>query len=168
MIGDSTGRLRIHLIDRIRAPGRTSGLVSDVLVCTIEVGRHRSVRADLLLFQRPGLLRAINLLEVRDAGVLLARGPRFDEVRNRDGSQQADDGHHDHDFNEREPSSTRFHYLHLIPFWCERSKRRVITSTKWLFTNCLLPTVFAKSTVCATVSAANDTPASELGSAESN
>src|SRR5262245_39446244 len=105
MIGDRTGRLRIHIVDVIRAARRTSGLVPDVLVRTIEVGGHRSVRADLLLFERPGLLRAVNLLEVRDAGVLLARGPRFDEVRNRDRSQQADDGYHNHDFNQGETSA---------------------------------------------------------------
>ena len=45
---------------------------------------------------------AINLPQVVDASVRLRGGARPDEVRDRDRRQQADDGHHDHDFHQRE------------------------------------------------------------------
>ena len=73
-----------------------------------QVGQHGGVRegigirSRLLVFEGPLLHRAINLLEIGDAGVLLGRGARLHEVRDGDGREQTDDGHHDHDFHERE------------------------------------------------------------------
>jgi len=48
------------------------------------------------------LLRAVDEAEVVHAGVRLRRLTSADEVRDRDRGQEADDGNHDHDFNERE------------------------------------------------------------------
>ena len=48
------------------------------------------------------LLGAVNLAEVVDAGVLLGGVAGPNEVRDGDGRQEANDGHHDHDFYERE------------------------------------------------------------------
>src|SRR5262249_13587590 len=58
----------------------------------------------------------INLLEVGDTGTALTGGAGLHEVGNRDRSQQTDDGHHDHDFNEGEPSFATLHYLHSLSF----------------------------------------------------
>jgi len=44
------------------------------------------IRIRLLVFQSPLLAGAINLLQVRDTGVLLGRRARFHEVRDRDRS----------------------------------------------------------------------------------
>ena len=56
-------------------------------------------------FQCPLLDGAVNLTEVVDARVLLRSRTRLQEVGNRDRSQEADNGHHDHDFHQCE---TRF------------------------------------------------------------
>jgi hypothetical protein len=114
MIRDGASRLRIHVTDRIRATAWAVGLIADVLVSTIEISRSRSVRAYLLVFQRPGLLRTINLFEVGDTGTALAGSASLHEVGNRDRGQQANDGYDDHNFNEREPSFTTSCYLHLF------------------------------------------------------
>ena len=53
-------------------------------------------------FQSPLLDGAINLTEVVDAHVLLRSRTRLQEVGNRDRSQEADNGHHNHDFHQRE------------------------------------------------------------------
>jgi len=62
----------------------------------------------LALFQRELLRRRVNLAEVVDAGIGLRCGAGFHKVRNRDRRQQADNGHNDHDFNQRETSLTEF------------------------------------------------------------
>src|SRR5260221_11549236 len=79
---------------------RTSGLHTDVLVRSEEVRIGRAVRVDLLLFQRPGRLGAIDLFEVGDAGALLAGAAGFDEVRNGDGRQEGDNRDDDHYFHQ--------------------------------------------------------------------
>src|SRR2546422_9128332 len=56
------------------------------------------------VFQRPLLFDAINLAEVVDARFVLARFRRLHEVSDRYGRQNPDDGHHDHDFHQREAS----------------------------------------------------------------
>src|ERR1017187_57888 len=68
-----------------------------------EVGRpNDGVTAGPVRFQRELVGRRVNLAEVVDAGVGLRGGACFHEVRNRDGRQQADDGHDNHDFYQRE------------------------------------------------------------------
>ena len=54
----------------------------------------------LAVFEGKFIGRRINLAEVVDTSIGLRGGTGFHEVRNRDGSQQTDDGHNDHDFNE--------------------------------------------------------------------
>ena len=53
-------------------------------------------------FQGPLLLGTVDLAQVVDAGVLLRGRAGAHEVGDGDGGQQADDGHHDHDFHQRE------------------------------------------------------------------
>ena len=66
-------------------------------------------------FQRPFIDGRVNLTEVIDAGVLLRFGAGTNEVGNRDCGQKADDGHHNHDLNQREtrPASL-FDCLHVF------------------------------------------------------
>ena len=73
-------------------------------------------RSALLVFQCPLLNRAVNLAEVVDARIFLRFGACPDEVRNRDGGQQTDNGDHNHDFNQREPGLTICCYLHIVTF----------------------------------------------------
>ena len=67
VIRNATGRFRADRVDRIGPAVRTEGFIPDVLVGAIEIGLRRCICGDLLLFQCPALLRAINLFEVRDA-----------------------------------------------------------------------------------------------------
>jgi hypothetical protein len=79
------------------------------------------------VFQCPGLDSSFELLHVSNAGILLAAFASFDEVRNRDRGQQADDGNDDHDFNQCEARLTgrsNFHF-NLSYLRCERELRAV-------------------------------------------
>jgi hypothetical protein len=79
-----------------------------------DVGCSIGSSADLMGFQSPLLGGGINLAEVVDAGIGLGGGAGFDEVGNRDCRQEADDGHDDHDLNERKAAlAVVFHCLHL-------------------------------------------------------
>ena len=96
-------------------------------------------------FQGPLLSGRINLAEVVDAGIGLGSGAGFDEVGNRDGRQEANDGHDDHDLNQRKAAlAVVFHCLHFCYFlsfkvWCEHCSQRVIMIT-FLFTGLLAAT----------------------------
>ena len=98
---ERASRRRIHSVIRIRAASRASwrGVSLDIRIdgCLI----RRRARSHLG-FQSPLLLRAIDLAKIIDARVFLRRRARFDEVRDRDRGQQADDGDDDHDFYQRE------------------------------------------------------------------
>ena len=56
----------------------------------------------LLVLERPLLNRPVNLSQVIDAGILLRGSARLDEVGDSDRGQKPDNGHHDHDFYQRE------------------------------------------------------------------
>jgi len=102
--------------------------------------RDNRVRIRLLVFQSPLLASAINLLQVRDTGVLLGRRTGFHEVRDRNRGQQTNDGHHDHDFYQRETALARCLDLHTFAFFDMqrgRGERRVIMNTVTLSTDCL-------------------------------
>ena len=88
----------------------------------LDVGRQGRREADgrpggQFGFQRILVGRRVNLAEVVDAGVGLRGGTSLHEVRNRDGGEEADDGHNDHDFDEREARITEvfglFHFVLL-------------------------------------------------------
>ena len=94
------------------------------------VSRLRRGRAGLALFQRPLLLGGVNDAEVVDARIGLRGLTSFHEVRNRDGRQEADDGHDDHDFHQRETRlAVGLGHFHCICFLCfnaaELRSRRV-------------------------------------------
>ena len=97
-----TTRPGLNVIQRVGAAAGAQGFVPDVLGTPEEVCVYRGITIDLLLFQGPGGLRAVHLLEVGNAGGLLAGGPRLHEVRDGDGGQEADDCDHNHDFNQGE------------------------------------------------------------------
>src|SRR5258705_8897016 len=76
---------------RIAATTGTSRFVADVQRRSEQFAVRRSVGVVLLHFQCPGSLGSVHLLQVRDAGVLLAGGEGLHEVRNRHGRKQAND-----------------------------------------------------------------------------
>ena len=82
----------------------------------LEVGANRDGCALLALFQGPLLLRGVNQAEVVDAGILLRGRAGFDEVGDRDGGQQTDDGDNDHDFNEGKTRLAINFVLHIYDF----------------------------------------------------
>ena len=100
MTGDAARRVGGQRIDGVGAAAG-AGRERVVLDVVPDVSTAGGVGVLLLVFQRPLMLAGINLAEVVDAGVLLRGIARPNEVRNRNGGQQADDGNHDHDFNER-------------------------------------------------------------------
>ncbi len=108
-----TNRVRANVTIGVGATGwaSRSGVTLDV---TIDFRIGNSVTGVLLVFDRPLVLRAIDLAEVVDAGVLLSSGTSFHEVRDRDRCEEADDGHDDHDFHEREALLTIVLDLHTI------------------------------------------------------
>ena len=105
MTGLVAGRIRADIINGV---GATSGAIRHGIAFDVgcNISRETRVSVVFLFFQRPLFLRAINLAEVVDAGVRLCSRTSFHEVRNSDRRQQADDGHNDHDFYERETRLT--------------------------------------------------------------
>ena len=102
------GRVRADLGNVIAATRRTSRQAARRVQLDVrrQVGGQRDGCTGLFaLFQRELVGRRVNLAEVVDAGVGLRGGASFHEVRNRDGRQEADNGHDDHDFHQGE---TRF------------------------------------------------------------
>ena len=89
---------------------------------TTEERRDLSLRgrnaSGLIGFQRPLLLRTVNLAKVVDTGIGLGRLTSANEVRNRDRSEEADDGHNDHDFNEGETGFAGCIDLHSTYLFC--------------------------------------------------
>ena len=93
----------------VAAAGRAAG--NGTSRVQLDVRRHVSRIVDgrargFLVFQRELVGRRVNLAQVVDAAIGLGRRTRFDEVRDRDRRQEADDGHDDHDFNQRETGFT--------------------------------------------------------------
>ena len=68
----------------------------------LDISDLRYICGILIVFQSVLLDGGINLAEVVDAAIALRSGAGMDEVGNRDGRQEADDGHDDHDLNQRE------------------------------------------------------------------
>jgi hypothetical protein len=88
------------------------------------------------------LLGAINVPQIADARVLLRRSSCLDEVGDRDGSQQSNDGHNDHDLHQRKTRLGGCVYLHRLSFF----SRGVNAAADYyyyeynVFTYCLPPT----------------------------
>src|ERR1019366_1095882 len=113
-----TCRRNTHRSAGIGAVRRTTGNAADGI--QLDVGRQVARigdggAVDFVLFQRELVGRRVNLAEVVDARVGLRTGAGFYEVWNRDGRQEADDGHDDHDFHQREAGTTEhlgcFHFV---------------------------------------------------------
>ena len=67
-----------------------------------------------LVLERPLLDRAVDLPQIIDAGILLRGGAGADKVGDGDGSQQADNCDHDHDFHQRETRLAGSSNLHTV------------------------------------------------------
>ena len=106
-------------------------------------GQRNACTGRFALFQRKLVGRRVNLAEVVDASIGLRGGTRLHEVGNRNGCQKADDGHDDHDFNQREARFTGvFNLFHLFCFRfvhaAEQRIRRVINLITFAFRYCLM------------------------------
>ena len=95
----------------------------------------------LAVFEGKFVGRSVNLAEVVDTSIGLRGGTGLHEVRNRDGSQQTDDGHDDHDFNQGKTRLAdvfiRFHFVFVCYSRRERTAGGLYIMTV-LFTDCLL------------------------------
>jgi len=130
---------------RVGAICRTSG--NRVVLVQLDVrrqvaGKSRSGGTRAFAgFQCPLTCGRINLAEVVDAGIGLRGGAGFHEVGNRDGRQEADDGHDDHDFHQCETGFTKIFYcLHFIIFLLVCGVNRMTGELQVLqlwFTHCL-------------------------------
>ena len=110
--------------ERVRTSGRARGDVASGVQLDVrrEVGgQHNRITGLFALFQGELVGRRVNLAEVVDASVGLRLSARFHEVRNRNCRQEADDGHDDHDFDEREARITEvfvsFHFTVCFLLW---------------------------------------------------
>ena len=117
------GRVRADSRQGISAVGRAAGDARAGV--QLDVGRQIRGQGErrtgrLALFQSPLVGRRVNLAKVVDAGIRLRCRTRFHKVRNRNRCQQADDGHNDHDFYQREARLTDvfglFHFVYLSFF----------------------------------------------------
>ena len=130
MTGDSAGGwVAYHCSRGIGAISRTGREIAVGIQFEIRLQNAQRVRigGGFIVFQGPGLGCAIDLAEITDAGICLRALTGFYEIRYRDCSQKADDGHDDHDFHEREPTLVRCSDFHtvLLPR-CEHCKGRVM------------------------------------------
>src|SRR5256885_4165845 len=110
----ATARRGVHRRHRVSAIGRamrdvTVGIQLDI---RLEVIERDSGIGSQVRFQSISLDRAIDLTQVVDTAGGLRRDPGFHEVRNRNRGEEANDGYHDHDFDQREPSLAGCSYLH--------------------------------------------------------
>ena len=82
------------------------------LACDPASGRVLAGQAPLV--ESPLFDRALDLFQVRDAGVGLRRGAGLDEVRDGDGGEEADDRDDDHDFYEGKAGFAVLDGLHFM------------------------------------------------------
>ena len=130
----SATRVRANIITVVGAAGRTRRNAARRV--QLDVGHEFGRIGDgstgaLALFQRELVGRRVNLSEVVDTGVGLRGGARLHEVGNRNRRQKANNGHDDHDFNQRETRlADVFGLFHLFYFLfvhaAEQRIRRVI------------------------------------------
>ena len=119
---DSARRRIAHNRAAVRPSSGTGWNISRAVHLEIGLnhGERIGVARRLLIFERPGLGCAVNLAQVVHAGILLRGGPCADQIWDRYRGQQANDSHHDHDFNQREPTPGGNLYIHTkLPF-CSR------------------------------------------------
>ena len=145
-IGFGAGRRRVghEGVGSVGSARRTRGEAADSASAQerLKHGRRYGCCRPLIQLQRPLLNGAINLAQVVDAGIALRGLARLDEVGDGNRSQQANDGHYDHDFHQRETRFAGCSILHYFTFRLlrrEQSTGRVILLL-FLFTDCPVPT----------------------------
>jgi hypothetical protein len=122
-------RLGIDRCGAVGAAGRTphparSAAVDRAGAAAIEIHRegfqHDGVAGIFIVLQRPLLDGSINQTKIVDARIFARGFAGFDKVGNGDAGQQADNSHHNHDFDERErclSRETNFHTnICLVPY----------------------------------------------------
>ena len=93
---------------------RTNRRLLDVQRRATQIRRCRSCSARMT--HQPLFTSGLELLHVADARSALGLVAVLDEVRDRNSSQNGDDGDHDHDFNEGKTLQYVFHGC--VPFFC--------------------------------------------------
>ena len=115
---DSAHWLVLHRVDGISAAEartRSARRTHDrILQVTADLREGDRIPWGGLAFQRPLLNGTIDLAQVVNARVLLSCGARPDEVRYRNRRQEADDGHHDHDFYQRKRAVSIYFCFHVF------------------------------------------------------
>lgn len=104
--------LAIGHVITVRPGGATGGAQQRILQVRGHVCLTDRISGRLLVFQGVLLDRAIDLAQVIDARISLRSDARADEVGNRNRRQQANDGHDDHDLDQRKaglPGGSIFH-----------------------------------------------------------
>ena len=109
----------VRRVNAVCGTAHTRGAARPAQIRT-NIGLHWGGVGRLAGLQRPLLFGAVNLSQVVDTGILLGGRARFHEIGNRDRRQQPDDGHHDHDFHEREAQLQVFLDLHILSFCLTR------------------------------------------------
>ena len=97
-----TGDRNAHGRDGVSAAARATRLYADVGSSTKQVGIYRRISAIFAVFVGPNRLGILYLAEVSDADVLAAVDSGLDESRDSYGRDEADNGHHNHDFDKGE------------------------------------------------------------------
>lgn len=87
----------------VRAAGGTTGFDLKVQGWPDQIEIHRNFGGALALLHPPNLFGRLDLAKIVDAGAGLRQLPGLDEVWNRDGHQQTDNGDHDHYFHQSKP-----------------------------------------------------------------
>ena len=103
---ERAGRLQIDLAQVVGSFGGANGFAAQIFFGTEKVGVNRLIGFAHVVVHGPGDLRVSHLFQVRDANAAAAGGAGFNEIGNGDSRQEADDGHNDHDFHERESGLT--------------------------------------------------------------
>ena len=96
---DRAARVGINVAVGIRAATRATGRA------TFDIAVHGGLieggTGAFLIFESPLFLGTVNFVKVSDAGIALGSAAGFDEIRDGDGSQKANDRHDNHDFDQR-------------------------------------------------------------------
>ena len=115
-----TGRLRRAVGHSIAVGDQraTSRANNRVLQVRRAVSESNCVTGSLLVLERVLLNSAVELAKVVNARIFLRGGASFNEVGNRDRSEQADDGHHNHNFHQGEARLICVSDFHLCLSFC--------------------------------------------------
>lgn len=97
-----------------RASTRAGKIATIIVDVWAQLLLCRGLAIGSLLLGRPHFLGIINQLQLHEAGGLLCVGPHLAELGYSHTDEQANDGHHDHDFHQCETGCAHFFGLHFL------------------------------------------------------